>query len=225
MTYMGGIVPRLGDMEQGSKPRSVKIGDDERLGWSSERPRRESGPPRPADISTRNRVLKPSEELMYSPGSLVVVASGAPAEADSFVNRLVQQKGALFSMTKVRALLDGRVGEAELETRAQELLTSVIAKRLEAGETVVLVAETLEPEEREPFVRLAAAASRPRHLVLFEPAGVNLDDEAKAALSDLRRRLTAGELGQEGFQTSLRLAGKTIGEVKRLDFQRPSRDD
>jgi hypothetical protein len=45
------------------------------------------------------------------------------------------------------------------------------------------------------------------------------------ALSDLRRRLTANELGQEGFQTSLRLAGSSIGEVKRLDFQRPSRDD
>ena len=212
-------------MEQGSKPRSVKIGDDERLGWSSERPRREGGPQRPADISTRNRVLKPSEELMYSPGSLVVVASSAPAEADSFVNRLVQNKGALFSMNKVRALLNGRVGEAELETRAQELLASAIAKRLEAGDTVVVVMETLDAEEREPFVRLAAAAGRPRHLVLFEPAGVDLDDEGKAALSDLRRRLTAGEMGQEGFQTSLRLAGSTIREVKRLDFQRPSRDD
>ena len=94
-------------MEQGSKQRSVKIGDDERLGWSSERPRREGGPPRPADISTRNRVLKPSEELMYSPGSLVVVASPAPAEAEAFVNRLVQNKGALFSMNKVRTLLHG----------------------------------------------------------------------------------------------------------------------
>ena len=96
----------MGDIEQGSKPRSVKIGDDERLGWSSERPRRESGPPRPVDISTRNRVLRPSEELMYSPGSLVVVASSAPAEADAFVNRLVQQKGAVFSMNKVRGLLE-----------------------------------------------------------------------------------------------------------------------
>jgi hypothetical protein len=212
-------------MEQGSKPRSVKIGEDERLGWSSERPRREGGPARPADISTRNRVLKPSEELMYSPGSLVVVVSSAPEEADAFVNRLVQNKGALFSMNKVRTLLEGRVGEAELESRAQELLTSAIAKRLESGETVLVVADTLDPEEREPFVRLAAAAGRPRHIVLFEPAGVDLDDEGKAALSDLRRRLTAGELGQEGFQTSLRLAGSTIGDVKRLDFQRPSRDD
>jgi len=212
-------------MEQSSKPRSVKIGDDERLGWSSERPRREGGPQRPADISTRNRVLKPSEELMYSPGSLVVVASPAPAEAAAFVNRLVQAKGALFSMAKVRTLLAGRVGQAELEARAQELLTGAIAKRLESGETVVLVTETLDADERDPFVRLAAAAGRPRHILLFEPARVDLDDDGKAALSDLRRRLTAGELGQEGFQTSLRLAGSTIGEVKRLDFQRPARDD
>jgi hypothetical protein len=213
-------------MEQGAKPRSVKIGDDERLGWSSERPRRDGGrPERPADISTRNRVLRPSEELLYSPGSLVVVASSAPAEADAFVNRMVQSKGALFSMTKVRSLLEGRVGEGEMEARAQELLGSAVTKRLESGETVVVVMETLDPEEREPFVRLAAAAGRPRHILLFEPAGVDLDDEGKAALSDLRRRLTAGELGQEGFQTSLRLAGSSIGEVKRLDFQRPSRDD
>ena len=212
-------------MEQGSKPRSVKIGDDERLGWSSERPRREGGPQRPADISSRNRVLRPSEELLYSPGSLVVVASSAPNQAEAFVTRLVQQKGALFSLNKVRLLLEGRVGEAELEARAQELLTGAIAKRLESGETVLIVTESLDAEEREPFVRLAAAAGRPRHLILFEPAGVELDDEGKAALSDLRRRLTAQELGQEGFQTSLRLAGSTIGEVKRLDFQRPSRDD
>jgi hypothetical protein len=212
-------------MEQGSKPRSVKIGEDERLGWSSERPRRDDGRERPIDLSTRNRVLKPSEELLYSPGSLVVIVSSAPGQADAFVTRLVQNKGALFSMNKVRKLLEGRVGEAELEARARELLTSAIAKRLEAGETVVVVTESLDTEEREPFVRLAAAAGRPRHLFLFEPAGIELDDEGKAALSDLRRRLTAQELGQEGFQTSLRLAGSTIGEVKRLDFQRPSRDD
>jgi hypothetical protein len=212
-------------MEQGSKPRSVKIGDDERLGWSSERPRRTAGPERPADISTRNRLLRPSEELIYSPGSLVVVASAAPDEADAFVNRLVQSKGALFSMKKVRGLLAGRVADEQLEDRAEELLSNAVGKRLEAGDTVVLVTETLEPDEREPFVRMAATAGRPRHIVLFEPAGVELDDEGKAALADLRRRLTAGELGQEGFQTSLRLAGSTIGEVKRLDFQRPARDD
>src|SRR3954470_18583003 len=124
---------------EASKPRSVKIGDDERLGWPSERPRKEGWPQRPVDISTRNRVLKPSEELIYSPGSFVVVASSAPEEAESFVSRLVQQKGVVFSLSKVRKLLEGRVGEAELEARAQELLTNAIAKRLEGSETVVLV--------------------------------------------------------------------------------------
>src|SRR6476619_8641180 len=158
-------------MEQGSKTRSVKIGEAERLGWSSERPRREGGPQRPMDISTRNRVLKPSEELMYSPGSLVVVASSAPEQADKFVNRLVQQKGAVFSMDKVRTLLEGRVGADELDSRAQELLTNAITKRLEASDTVLVVMETLDVEEREPFVRLAVAAGRPRHIILFEPAG------------------------------------------------------
>ena len=68
---------------------------------------------------------------MYSPGSLVVVASSAPDEAESFVNRMVQQKGALFSLNKVRGLLQGRVGEDELESRAQELLTNAVAKRLD----------------------------------------------------------------------------------------------
>ena len=211
-------------MEQGSKPRSVKIGEDERLGWSSERPRRE-GPARPVDISTRNRVLKPSEELLHSPGSLLVIVSSSPPEAEAFVTRLVQNKSALMSMPKVRGLLQGRVSDEELDDRAAELLANAVAKRIESSETVVLLAETLAPEEREPYVGAAATAGRPRHIMLFEPAGIELSDEDKAALGDLRRRLTAGELGEEGFQTSLRLAGRSIGEVKRLDFQRPSRDD
>lgn len=211
--------------DRSSKQRSVKIGDDERLGWSSERPRREGAPRRPADISARNRVLKPSDALRYSPGSLLVIVSPSPDDAEAFADRLVQSKGALFSLEKVRGLLAGRVPEDELDARAQELLTNAIAKRIENSDTVVLVTETLDPEEREPYVRMAAEAGRPRHLILLEPAGVEVSDEDKAVLTDLRRRLTAAELGQEGFQTSLRLAGSSIGELKRLDFQRPPRDD
>lgn len=212
-------------MEQSSKQRSVKIGDDERLGWSSERPRREGGPVRPVDISTRNRVLKPSEEILYSPGSLLVVVSGDPVEAERFINRFVQNKGAIMSAPKVRGLLQGRVPDEEVEERTAELLGNAIAKRIESSDTVVFVAQTLDPAEREPYLRAASTAGRPRHIMLFEPAGVDMSDDDKAALGDLRRRLTAGELGEEGFQTSMRLAGSSIGDVKRLDFQRPARDD
>jgi hypothetical protein len=208
-----------------SGPRSVKIGDDERLGWSSERPRRAGGPARPADISTRSRVLSPADALRYAPGSLLVIVSASIDEANAFADRLVQSRGAILSLQKVRALLQGRVEEAELETRAQELLAGAVGKRLEANETVVLIADSLDVEAREPFVRLAAAAGRPRHVILLEPAGIDVSDDDRAVLTDLRRRLAASELGQEGFQTALRLAGTSIAELKRLDFRPAPRDD
>lgn len=208
-----------------SGPRSVKIGDDERLGWSSERPRKEGGPVRPADISTRSRVLTPSDALRYAPGSLLVIVASSFDEANSFAERLVQNRGAIFSLPKVRALLEGRVAEEELESRAQELLAGAAAKRFDANETVVIVADSLETEAREPFVRLAATAGRPRHLILLEPAGVEVGEDDKALLTDLRRRLAATELGQEGFQTAMRLAGTSISELKRLDFRPAPRDD
>ena len=67
-----------------SGPRSVKIGDNERGGWSSERPRRPGEaerPPRQADVSVRGRVLSPSDALRYSPGSLLLVACADAGDA------------------------------------------------------------------------------------------------------------------------------------------------
>ncbi|MFL5839539.1 MAG: hypothetical protein ACJ77Z_03700 [Thermoleophilaceae bacterium] len=170
-------------------------------------------------------MLSPADALRYAPGSLLVIVSASIDEANAFADRLVQSRGAILSLQKVRGLLQGRVEEAELETRAQELLAGAVAKRLEANETVVLIADSLDVEAREPFVRLAAAAGRPRHVILLEPAGVEVSDDDKTLLTDLRRRLAASELGQEGFQTALRLAGTSIAELKRLDFRPAPRDD
>ena len=47
-----------------SEPRSVKISDNERTGWSSDRPRRPGEaerPPRKLDVSVRGRVLSPTD--------------------------------------------------------------------------------------------------------------------------------------------------------------------
>ena len=41
----------------------------------------------------------------------------------------------------------------------------------------------------------------------------------------LRTALDAGELGQEGFVTSLRLGGRTVDELKRIVFAPPPTDD
>jgi hypothetical protein len=44
-------------------------------------------------------------------------------------------------------------------------------------------------------------------------------------LNDVRRALDAGELGEEGFQTAMRLGGASIGELKRIVFRPPPRED
>jgi len=203
--------------------RSVKIGQDERGGWSSDRPR--PGGARPANISTRCRLLTPTDRLRYSPGSLVVVVSPSAAVRDRFVERLIEDRSSLLSLAKVRALIAGRVPDEDVDERAAELLTATVQKRLASSDTVVIPVESLDPAEREPFVRAAAAAKRPRHIILVEPPKDAVAEEDRAALNELRRRLDAGELGQEGFQTALRLGGGSVGELKRILFRPPPKDD
>jgi hypothetical protein len=211
-----------------SGPRSVKIGENERGGWSSERPRRPGEPERPerkADVSVRGRVLSPSESLRYSPGSLLLVACADAATRDAFCARVISDAGALLSLGKVRALLAGRVDAGEIEEKAQALLDAAAKKRFAEGQTVVVALEGLDAAERERYVRMAHAANRPRHLILVEAGKDKVADEDRAALGELRTRLDAGELGQEGFVTSLRLGGATVSELKGIVFAPPPRDD
>jgi hypothetical protein len=211
-------------MSEGEGPRSVKIGADERTGWSSERPRR-AGPDRPPNIAVRCRVLRPAEELRYSPGSLLLIASASEEDREALAERVIEQKGALLSTAKVRELLAGRVPDEEMDARATELLDAAVAKRLGANESTVVVASGLDPDERERLARLAAEARRPRHLILLETARENVGEDDLAPLNELRRRLDAGELGLEGFDTALRLGGDSIAELKRIVFRPAPRDD
>ncbi len=205
--------------------RSVKISADERTGWSSDRPRRDGAPPRPANLTVHCRVLTPADRLRYSPGSLLVVASASHAERDRFLDRLIEDRASLLSVGKVRTLLAGRVAEQQLHARAEELLRAAVSKRLESRETVVLAVDGLDADAREPFVRIAAALKRPRHLILLETARDQVREEDLAALNELRRALDAGELGGEGFQTALRLGGSSASEVKRILFRPPPREE
>jgi hypothetical protein len=204
--------------------RSVKIGEDERTGWSSDRPRRDGAPPRPVDVTTHCRVLAPADRLRYSPGSLVVVVGAAAEEREAFLARLIEDRASLLSAGKVRKLLAGKVTAEELEERAAALLAAAVAKRLENRETVVLGAEGLTAEEREPFVRLAVTLKRPRHLILLETSREKVSEDDLPALNELRRALDAGDLGNEGFQTALRLGGGSATEVKRIFFRPPPRE-
>jgi hypothetical protein len=206
--------------------RSVKIGADERGGWTTDRPPREGdAPPRPVDVSARCRVLAPSDRLRYSPGSLLLIVSPDAAEAGRFAERVVEERGAVLSLAKVRALLAGRVADEEIEARARELLDAAVVKRLGERQTIVLTLEGLDAAERERYVRLAHASKRPRHLILLEVSREQVPEEQRATLNELRKALDSGEVGQEGFQTALRLGGGATGELKRIVFQPPPRED
>jgi predicted kinase len=205
--------------------RSVKIGADECTGWSSDRPRRDGAPERPASVAAHCRVLKPTDRLRYSPGSLLVIVSASASERDAFIARLIEDRSSVLSLDRVRALLAGRVDAQELPERAQELLRAAAAKRFEAKQTVVLAANGFDAEEREALVRLAAAARRPRHVILLETAREHVREEDVRALNALRRALDAGELGEEGFQTALRLGGTTASEVKGIVFRAAPREE
>jgi predicted kinase len=163
--------------------------------------------------------------MRYSPGSLVVVVSASAANRDRFVARVFEEQNAVLGLDKVRALVAGRVPDEELDARASELLDAAILKRLESGQSVVVPATSLDAEERDRHVRAAHRFRRPRHLVLIETAREDVSDDDAAVLNDLRRTLDAGELGNEGFQTALRLGGAAIGELKRIVFRPPPRDD
>jgi hypothetical protein len=205
--------------------RSVKIGSDERTGWSSERPRRDGAPPRPPDVSVRSRILRPSDRLRYSPGSLLVIVGSAAVGPDRFAERVVEETRSVFSLSKVRSLLHGRVADDEIDARSREVLEATARKRLESGQTVVIALEGFDAEERARYVRIAHGHRRPRHLILLDSSRENTAEEERAELGELRRALDAGELGQEGFQTVLRLGGDSLTELKRIVFQPPPRDD
>lgn len=206
-------------------PRSVKIGSDERTGWSSERPRRDGAPPRPVDVSTRCRVLAPTDRMRYSPGSLLIVVGTAASQPARFADRVVEERGAALSIIRVRELLAGKVDEDEIEARAHQLLTAAVSKRLQASQSVVVPIEGFDAAERERYVRLAHGLKRPRHLILLDSPRDQVADHEREPLNELRRALDAGEVGLEGFQTALRLGGPALSEFKRVVFARPPRDD
>ena len=146
-------------------------------------------------------------------------------ERDRFTQGLIDKRTTVLSLGKVRVLLTGRVPEEEIPQRAEEVLDAAVLKRLEDNETVVLTADGLGADERERYVRMASRFKRPCHLILIDPSRDAVQDEDRAALNELRRRLDAGELGAEGFRTALRLSGGNLTELKRIVFAHPPRDE
>ena len=209
-------------MATGDGVRSVRIGDDERGGWSSDRPRREGArPPRAPDVSVRCQVLPPTDRQRYSPGSVVLIVGATPEVRETFAARRFEERGAVLSPARVRKLLEGKVAPEQQDAAVDKVLDAAVAKRLASGESVAVLVDDLTPEQRARFVQPAAKLRRPRHLVFLD----QVEEADRDAANDLRRAIGAGELGQEGFMTALRLSGRAIDELQRIVFRPPPSDD
>lgn len=154
-----------------------------------------------------------------------MIVGAAASKPAVFAERVLEDRGAALSLSKVRSLLTGRVADGEIEAKARELLEAAVVKRLQANQTVVVATDDVSAAERERYVRLAHAHRRPRHLIMLEAPRADVRDDEREPLDELRRALDAGELGLEGFQTALRLGGNALSELKRIVFQPPPRDD
>lgn len=163
--------------------------------------------------------------MRYNPGSLLMIVGAAAADPARWAQQIVEERSAVLSMAKVRALLKGRISEDEIEARAPQLLHAAVAKRIAAKASVALAMAEFDSDQREVYVRLAHGQSRPRHMILLEAPREKVLDEERPPLDALRRALDDGELGAEGFQTSLRLGGNALAEFKRIVFQPPPRED
>jgi hypothetical protein len=207
-------------------PRSVKIDQNERGAWTSDRPRREGEPERPPrkqDISVRCRVLTPSDRTRYSPGSLLLVVGHDAGAVESLVERRVEEQGTVLSIPRLAALVRGKVPADEEESKAAELREAVAAKKLAKGETVVVTLPSLDEADREHWARAAAAHRRPRHLLFVDTKSE--DPEVAAQANVLRKKLTDGALGAEGFFTAMRVSGAAVDERSRIVFAPPPKDD
>ena len=180
-------------MAESEGPRSVKIGADERTGWSSERPRRSGQPDRAGQHlgALQGPAARPRRSATR-PGAFSLIASASEADREALAERVIEQKGALLSTAKVRELLAGRVPDEEMDARATELLGAAAAKRLGANESTVVVTSGLDPEERDRLARIAAEAKRPRHLILLETAR---DQVAEDDLAPAERASPAARCG------------------------------
>ena len=104
----------------------------------------------------------------------------------------------------------------------------VVTKKADTGGLVDVgtVTAQLLYELGEPTTYLTPDVVADFTTIQLEQVGKDrVPEEARDVLAELRTRLDGGELGQEGFATSMRLGGTTVRELKRIVFAPPPRDD
>lgn len=208
-------------MASGDGLRSVKIGADERTGWSSERPQRKSsGPGRPPKPAGRALNVKASDTLSFPNASLVVFTGADPITVHRLVARMLP-KPALVSYDALARAVAEKVPAEQVQEVTLRLIGKRVAERRAEGQATVVEIGDLSAE---PRTALAAFADRRAgaHLVVLDSGRQAVgDDERFEALRTVVTGARSGEIGSEGFSTTMVLGRVDLDKVTGIEFVAP----
>jgi hypothetical protein len=205
---------------EGGGVRSVKIGADERTGWSSERPQREkksTGKGRPPKPAGRALNVAASDTLSFPAGSLVVFTGADAITVHRLVARMLPRP-ALVSYDALARAVAEKVPEEQVGEVTLRLVGKRIAERRDEGQATVVETADLSTELR---TALAAFADRKAgsHLVVLDAGRKTVgDDERFEALRAVVSGARSGEIGAEGFSTAMVLGRVDLDKVTGIEF-------
>jgi hypothetical protein len=198
--------------------RSVKIGADERTGWSSERPQRtSSGPGRPPRPQGRALTVAASDTLSFPAGSLVIFTGADPTPVHRLVGRLLPRPTVISYDVLARAVAE-KVGADQVTEVTLRLVGKRVAERQAEGQATVIETADLSSELRTALAKLADRRAG-SHLVVLDSGREAIGDDAR--FEELRAVATgarSGEIGSEGFSTVTVLGRKDLDKVTAIEF-------
>jgi hypothetical protein len=196
--------------------RSVKIGAEEKTGWSSDRPLR-AGKGRPPRPQGRALVLAAGDALSFPAGSLVVFTGADPVTLHRLVGRLLPRP-AVISYDQLARAVAAKVGDSDVTAVTLKLIAKAVGERLNAGQAVVVETADLSSDVRRGLTALAGPGVG-SHLVLLDSGRKAVGDEERfEALRAVATDARSGEIGVEGFSTVVVLGRSDLDKVTEVEF-------
>lgn len=177
--------------------------------------------------------LAPTGKLVYSTGSLIVLAGPSGVGKSTWGKSHFEEKD-ILSSDRMRELISGSENNQEVSSQAFLLLHKVASQRLAAQRAVIVDSTALSVEARNGLVVLAQEQRAKVHLILLEgtrdlcsegqhyrdrKVPEEVIDDQLVALKDLQERIKAKRMGTEGISSVISLNRQESFILKEVTFE------
>jgi hypothetical protein len=209
-------------MASNDQVRSIKIGADEKTGWSSDRPHRAAGKGRPPRPQGRAMVLSAGDALSFPAASLVLFTGADPITLHRFVGRLLPRPMLINYDQLARAVAE-KVPAEKVAAITLQMIGKRVGERLAEGHAVVIETADLTSDVRRALAGLAGPPAG-SHLVVLDSGRKAVGDEERfEALRAVSTAARSGEIGSEGFSTVVVLGRSDLDKVTEVEFTQRKR--